>query len=103
MRKVMIPLTLVALLGAAGAAQAAEVTGTITSISPGQKKLTLSDGYTYTFVQNDVTDYDGDPLQAWRDDVWRKKLTIFKVGDDVTIQWITVGTAREAQAISPAN
>jgi len=103
MRKLMIPLVLVATFGAAGAALAADTSGTITNVNPTRHTVTLSDGYTYTFVTVDPRDYDGDPLAAWRNDAWRKKLNSFKVGDEVSIHYTNVGTAREALAISPVN
>jgi ribosomal protein S1 len=87
MRKLIFPLILAASLGAT-AASATTSYGTIEAINAPRLAVTLSDGVTYTF--------DADSVAADR-------LDNFKVGDEVSINWITVGTAHEGRAISPAN
>lgn len=84
MRKLLVPLALMAAIGTASAASAATSVGTIEAIDPGQMTVTLTDGSVYHFAKN--TD-----------------LANFYVGDQVSINWAHAGTAMDANSISPVN
>jgi Protein of unknown function (DUF1344) len=84
MRKLLVPLALVAALGVAGAASAATSVGAIQAINPGAMTVTLDDGSLYHFTN-------------------AKAFANFKVGDEVSINWEHAGTAMDANSISPQN
>lgn len=84
MRKLMVPLALIAALATAGAASAATSVGTIEAINTGQMTVTLTDGSVYQFAKT-------------------ANLNNFMVGDQVSINWAHAGTEMDANAISPVN
>jgi len=89
MRKLMmIPLTLALGLGAASGAFAANASGQITQINPMTGWVTLDNGTAYDFSR--LTGYE-------------TKLDNFKVGDVVSVNYTTVGTGLDGNAIAPAN
>lgn len=86
MRKVFIPLVLVAALSAPAMALAAtqSVDGTIKSIDAKAMTVTLNNGVTYKTPAT-------------------LKLASFKVGEKVKVQWNQVGKTFEATAITAVN
>ena len=82
MKRSIFALAAVAALGAAGAASAQTTTGTISSIDPATRMVTLQNGSQYQFGP----DYSFDTLRA---------------GDKVRIEYALAGTRKEAQALQP--
>ena len=83
----IVPAALIAALGLGSAAFAATDAGTIASVNAVGDTVTLTDGTTYAFADEDYAD----------------RLNSFKPGDSVAITWHQVGTKQEATAISPVN
>lgn len=83
----IVPFALIATLGLGSAAQALTDVGTIASVNTVSDTVTLTDGTTFSFKDEDYAD----------------RLKSFKPGDQVSVSWHHVGTAMEANAISPVN
>jgi len=83
----IVPLALAAALGFGPAATALNDTGTIASVNTGSDTVTLTDGITFAFDDEDCVD----------------RLSAFKPGDAVAISYDHVGTSLEGGAISPVN
>ena len=88
MRKLAFPLALLAVVGTVGAASAAVSNGAIKAISPGQFRVTLSDGTSYVLPNTaDSTDL----------------LTSLRVGDKVHITWTKLGGTRSVDVLNPVS
>ena len=73
----------VLLIGLAGSASAAEVTGAIKSLNPAKDQVILDNGSSYDVAKG-------------------VKLSSFKVGEKVTITYSQSGKTMDATAIKPA-
>lgn len=87
MRKTFLPLVFLTAFGAAGAALAEDSFGVIKSINQAEMTVTLQDGSTYRFDNNDGN---------------RGAFAGLKPGDSVNIGWSMVGQGRMGEFISPA-
>lgn len=85
MRTLMKPLALMASLGAGGAALGDSTSGTIADVSDITGNVTLENGMTFRFTEENSDILDN-----------------FKPGDAVAIEWIAVGDRMEGRQISPA-
>jgi Cu/Ag efflux protein CusF len=83
MKKIVAPTAALALLAGLSIAYAADATGVIKSIDPGKDVVTLDNGSTYMAPSS-------------------VKLSMFKVGEKVTVTYATANGKMEASAIKPA-
>jgi len=85
MKKYLIPLAVLATVGAAGAAMAEQSSGALVSMNGNTATVKLSDGQTYAYSPDDsiVTDVLGN----------------LRIGDHVTVHWAQFGKERQIESV----